>query len=184
MAGWCKAGSCCGCYALMLTVLLHAAVASDSCCLDEQTAIMRRKEAVKNAILSKLGMTEPPQTNITREDLTPAIMRVYQAAMKRRRRRSLEDLDEPDSDTGGHHFYSRPINLLDVTGEIGKTYYIQCVCEVVYLVAGTSPPMQWPMFLSLQSRSFLSGSFHARKVPIGKWMSQCLNVHVPADCTV
>ena len=107
-------------WAALVVSLGQILLASESCLLDDATAYKRRVEAVKAQVLSKLGLTEAPKFNFSDEHLSPEILRTYRAAIMRRKRRSTFASQEDDAETGDHHYYSKPINLIDMKGELGK----------------------------------------------------------------
>ena len=77
-------------FLLVLLALCQTASSSAQCSLQPDVALQRRLEAIKAQILSKLGLSEPPNVSLHTSDVPADVLANYHALVNRRKRRSLD----------------------------------------------------------------------------------------------
>ena len=102
---------------LLLLSLWKPGVDASTCHLDSRTEVHRRFQAIKAQFLSKLGMKEPPDPSLAPDVVPRDVMASYHAALKRRKRRALEEMDDVPID---EHYYGKRVSLIPVDGVAGK----------------------------------------------------------------
>ena len=105
---------------VVLLVLCQTVSGASQCNLEPEVVRQRRLAAIKQQILSKLGMTEAPNDSLHSQEVTPDVMKRYRAAVARRKRRSLEQSDDISSDA--EHYHAKRITLVPVSpqGKAGE----------------------------------------------------------------
>ena len=100
---------------VLLSVCQTFCVASPECTveLEPEEVRQRRIEALKVQILSKLGMTKPPNIDASKlGPIPPDILESYHASLAGRKRRSVE---ETQAISPGDHYYEQRITLIPAT---------------------------------------------------------------------